>query len=104
MQKISQLCRESNPDLHTRVCIKNKKWPEIQIRIAAGDWVAIPETIFEPARAEFNRRSREASDKKKAARNVNAQSAMGTTASASGNTNPRLPTAATPAKTRSGKK
>ena len=104
LQKISQLCREGNPDLHTRVCIKNKKWPEIQIRNPAGDWVAMPETIFEPARAEFNRRSREASEKKNAARNAHAQSAMDTTSSAPGPSNPRLPTAATPAKTRSGTK
>ena len=50
----------------TRVCIKNKKWPEIQIRNLAGDWSTMPDMIFEPARAEYNKRSKEEAEKRKA--------------------------------------
>ena len=66
LQKIAQICRDSHNELMTRVCIKNKKWPEIQIRNPAGEWSTMPDTIFEPARAEYNRRSKEEADKRKA--------------------------------------
>ena len=49
--------------MHIRVCIKNKKWPELQLKNAKGEWKLIPGTIFEPARAEFNKRSRDELEK-----------------------------------------
>ena len=103
LQKISQIVRESETTLHTRVCIRNKKWPELQMKDTKGEWVALPENIFEPARVEYNKRSREESERRKARRS--AQTPMDTTtAGPSGSKNPRHPSNVTPAQTRKGKK
>ena len=104
LQKISQIAREKHPALHTRVCIKNKKWPELQLKNAKGEWLPIPETIFEPARAEFNKRSREESDRKKARKAQNQSVPMETASTQARRQDPRIPSASTPAQTRSAKK
>ena len=89
------------------MCIKNKKWPEIQIRNSAGDWSTMPDTIFEPARAEYNKRSKEEAEKrkaKKAAKRARTKTVPMDTTTSSQMGNPRQPSQNTPAKTRSSKK
>ena len=104
LQKISQIAREKHPELHTRVCIKNKKWPELQLKNAKGEWKLFPETTFEPARAEFNKRSRDESERKKARKAASQSVPMETASSQARRLDPRTPSASTPAQTRSARK
>ena len=46
LQKIAVICRKRHSDLYTRVCIRNTKWPELQVRDAAGTWGPIPNTFL----------------------------------------------------------
>ena len=102
LQKILQIAREFETNLHTRVCIRNKKWPELQMKDPKGDWVALPENIFEPAWVEYNKRSREESERREARRS--AQAPMDTTpAGPGGPKKPRHPRNVTPAQTRKGR-
>ena len=66
MQIIVVICSECHSDLYTRVCKRNRKWPELQARDAAGTWGPIPNTIFDPAKAEYSRKAKEEAEKKKA--------------------------------------
>ena len=102
LQEISQIVRETETSLHTRVCIRNKKWPELQMKDLKGEWVALPETIFEPARVEYNKRLREESEKRKARRSGHTPMDV-TPAGPSGPKNPRHPSNVTPARTRTRK-
>ena len=76
LHKIAQIAREKHPTMHTRVSMNNSKWPELQIKNSQGEWMRIPEQLFEESKAIHNQRQKEISDKKKAAKRPNQEASM----------------------------
>ena len=90
--------------MYSRVSMGNNKWPELQIRDSMDNWVKIPEALFEESRQECNRRQREMDERKKAVKRQKsgAMEVDGIAAAMKSQrvTNPRIPSASTPATTR----
>ena len=82
----------------------NNKWPGLQIRDSMENWVKIPEPLFEESRQEYNRRQREMDERKKAVKRqkLSAIEIDGITTAMNSQrvSNPRIPSASTPATTR----
>jgi len=74
LQRISQYARQANPDLKTRVNMRNRKWPELQMLKSDGEWVGMPMSIFEPARLQHNKRIQADKERKAAVRREKAPS------------------------------
>ena len=104
LHKIAQIAREKHPTMYSRVSMGNNKWPELQIRDSLQNWVKIPEALFEESRIEYNRRQREMDERKKAVKRQKSGAmdvdGVATATKSQRVTNPRIPSASTPATTR----
>ena len=90
--------------MYSRVSMGNNKWPELQIRDSMENWVKIPEALFEESRQEYNRRQWEMDERKKAVKcqksNALEVDGIATAMKSQRVSNPRIPSASTPATTR----
>ena len=88
--------------MHTRVTMGNTKWPELHVRDQQGQWAKISDAQFDEAKAVYNQRQREISDKKAPKRPPTVPMEVGDkeTPVAGPSKNPRLPSQSTPAATR----